>query len=284
MPRVRYALDEPVCSTVSVVGKETRLTVIELTSLTIIFFLTSTISVVTGSTSLITVPAMLQFGIEPRTALATNMLALTFMSAGGTLPFIGKNVIDRSRLPRLIVLTLASSLLGAWLVLMVPSNALPLIIALAMLAVAIFSMLQPQAGTVPAVGACSRAAEIAGCLVTFALGVYGGFFSGGYVTLLTAAYVALFRMTFVEAVSMTKIINIFSSLVATLIFMWRGLIDYRLGIMLGVAMFVGASLGGRIALKLPNVWLRRVFLAAVVLLALKTLLYDVLWKMLLRAG
>jgi uncharacterized membrane protein YfcA len=125
---------------------------------------------------------------------------------------------------------------------------------------------------------------MAGYLGTFALGVYGGFFSGGYVTLLTAAYVALFRMTFVEAVSMTKIINMFSSLVATLIFMWRGLIDYRLGILLGVTMFVGASLGGRIALKLSNVWLRRVFLAAVVLLALKTLLYDVLWKMLLRAG
>jgi hypothetical protein len=44
-----------------------------------IFFLTSAISVVTGSTSLITVPAMLQFHIEPRTALATNMFALTFM-------------------------------------------------------------------------------------------------------------------------------------------------------------------------------------------------------------
>ena len=66
--------------------------------------------------------------------------------------------------------------------------------------------------------------------------------------------------------------------------MWRGLIDYKLGILLGVGMFLGASIGGRLAFKLPNVWLRRVFLTAVVLLALKTLFYDVLWKMLLRAG
>lgn len=284
MPRVRSARADRDGSRVSVVGKETHVTGIELTALTIIFFLTSIVSVVTGSTSLITVPVMLQFGIAPRTAIATNMLALIFMSAGGTVSFIGKNVIDRTRLPLLIVLTLVSSLLGACLVLIVPSDTLPLLIALAMLAVAVFSMVQPQAGIVPAAGARSRAVEMAGYLGTFALGVYGGFFSGGYVTLLTAAYVALFRMTFVEAVSMTKIINMFSSLVATLIFMWRGLIDYRLGILLGVTMFVGASLGGRIALKLSNVWLRRVFLAAVVLLALKTLLYDVLWKMLLRAG
>lgn len=260
------------------------MTAIALTTLMMIFFLTSCISVVTGSTSLITVPVLLQFGIEPRTALATNMLALTFMSAGGTLPFIGKSVIDRSRLPLLIVLTLASSLLGACLVFMVPAKAIPLIISLSMLAVAAFSMAQPKAGIVPAAGARSRAADMAGCSATFALGIYGGFFSGGYVTLLTAAYVALFRMTFVEAVSMTKIINMFSSLVATIVFMWRGLIDYKLGILLGVAGFIGASIGARLALKLPNVWLRRVFLTAVVSLGLKTLLYDVLWKMLLRAG
>jgi hypothetical protein len=34
--------------------------------------LTSAVSVVTASTSLITVPAMLQFHLEPRMALATN--------------------------------------------------------------------------------------------------------------------------------------------------------------------------------------------------------------------
>ena len=56
----------------------------ELAPLVVIFFLTSIISVVTGGTSLITVPAMLQFGIEPRSAVATNMLALTLMSVGGS--------------------------------------------------------------------------------------------------------------------------------------------------------------------------------------------------------
>jgi hypothetical protein len=56
--------------------------------------------------------------------------------------------------------------------------------------------------------------------------------------------------------------------------MWKGLADYRLGILLGIVMFTGGLIGGRVALKLSNIWLRRVFLAAVVALALKTLLYD----------
>jgi hypothetical protein len=36
--------------------------------------------------------------IEAHVAVATNMLALTFMSVGGSLPFVGKGVLSRSRL------------------------------------------------------------------------------------------------------------------------------------------------------------------------------------------
>jgi uncharacterized membrane protein YfcA len=70
-----------------------------------VFFATSLISVVTGSTSLITVPVMIQFGIEPHVAVATNMLALVFMSIGGSLPFARKGVLSRERLPSLIAVT-----------------------------------------------------------------------------------------------------------------------------------------------------------------------------------
>ncbi len=223
---------------------------------------------VTGSTSLITVPAMFQLGIEPRTALATNMLALTFMSIGGTLPFIGKSTIDRRRLPILIILTLTGSILGALLVLSVPSKAMPLIISMLMLAVAAFSIANRDAGVVLCSEKPSQIMEIAGYVATFVLGIYGGFFSGGYVTLLTAAYITLFRMTFVEAIANTKLINIFSSLVATLIFIGRGIVDYKLGIILSLVMFVGGLIGSHFALKMSNIWLRRIFLATVVTLAL----------------
>lgn len=236
-----------------------------------IFLLTSIISVIAGSTSLITVPVMLEFGVEPRAAIATNMLALTVMSIGGTLPFIGKKVIDTKRLPLLIVLTLVGSFLGALIVLIVPSTSMPLIISISMLVIAIVSMANRNAGVVPVEGIPSRIAEIAGYTATFILGIYGGFFSGGYVTLLTAAFVMLFRMTFLEAIATTKLINVFSSLIATLIFMHQGLVDYQLGIILSIAMFLGALIGGHITLKLSNVWLQRVYLTVVAILAFVTL-------------
>jgi len=221
---------------------------------------------------------MLQFGIQPHSAVATNMLALTFMSIGGSLSFRGKNVFDYRRLPLLIVLTLAGSSSGALLLLVVPSRVVPLIISVLMIAVAVFSVVKRKAGITPIERQASRGAEIAGYVATFFLGIYGGFFSGGYVTLLTAAFVALFCMTFVQAVATTKLVNTFSSLVATLIFIWRGLVDYRLGILLGIIMFVGAFIGGHITVRLSNLLLRRIFLAAVIALALKTLFYDFLFR------
>jgi uncharacterized protein len=247
----------------------------KLTILIAVFFFTSVVSVVTGSTSLITVPVMITLGIEAHVAVATNMLALTFMSVGGSLPFMGKGVLSRSRLLPSIVLTMIGSALGALLLLTVPLKRLQITIAVAMIGVAIFSVLNKNLGAASHDAPASRAGLVAGYAVTFLLAVYGGFFSGGYVTLLTAAFVLLFGMTFLQAVATTKVINVFSSGVATLIFVWRGVLDIKLGVILGVSMFLGALLGSRIVLLLSTLWLRRIFIAAVLGLAIKMLFFQV---------
>ena len=77
----------------------------KLFALIAVFFVTSVVSVVTGSTSLITVPLMIGLGIEAHIAVATNMLALTFMSVGGSLPFVGRGIPSRRHLLPGIVLT-----------------------------------------------------------------------------------------------------------------------------------------------------------------------------------
>ncbi len=240
--------------------------------LAVLFFATSIVGVVTGSNSLVTVPVMFQFGVEPRVAVATNMFGLTFMALGGALPFVGKGVFAKDKLPPLIILTLAGSALGALLVFVIPAQRLPLIVSLAMIAVTIFTLWQGK--TKETDGAATPAQLRLAYLLTFVLAIYGGFYSGGYVTLLTALFVGMFRLSFVEAVATTKFVNVFSSGVATLIFMWRGLVDYRLGALLAVAMFAGAFVGARVALKLNELWLRRIFVATVLLLALKILLFD----------
>jgi uncharacterized membrane protein YfcA len=182
------------------------------------------------------------------------------MSAGGSLPFARKGVIERRLLPVSIVLTLVGSAIGALLLLRIPVRALQLTIAIAMLAVAVFSLIRRDSGQSEHTVSNSRRAL--GYIATFILAVYGGFFSGGYVTMLTAVFVFL---------ATTKVINIFSSAVATVIFASQGVVDYKLGIILGVTMSLGALIGGFATTRISGVLLRRIFLVAVLGLAAKML-------------
>jgi uncharacterized membrane protein YfcA len=79
-------------------------------------------------------------------------------------------------------------------------------------------------------------------------------------------------MTFTQSIAATKVINVFSSLVATIVFMWQGLVDYKLGAILAVTMFAGAYVGAHYVTKMNDVWLKRIFLATVFILAIKTII------------
>ncbi len=238
--------------------------------LIIVFFLTSVIGVVTGSNSLIAVPLMFQFGIDPRVAVATNMFALVFMSVGGTIPFLRQGKIELRKISPLVVITIAGSALGAAIVGLITGETMKLIVSVAMIAVVVFTLIKRRSGIEKA-KTISFASMVLTFVLTFLLGIYGGLYSGGYVTILTATLVAFFGMTYSEAVANTKFINVFSSLIATIVFMWQGLVDYKLGLILGVTMFAGAFAGAHFVTKLNDIWIRRIFLSAVLLLAIKTL-------------
>lgn len=237
-----------------------------------VFFLTSLIGVVTGSNSLIAVPVMFQLGIDPKVAVATNMFGLVFMSIGGTIPFVRQKKIEYDKLSPFVLITVISSTLGALLVGVLSSDSIKLIVSAAMIFVALFTLSRHRTGVSDVVRPERFAVPIT-YVLTFILGIYGGLFSGGYVTMLTAVLVGIYGMRYGEAVASTKLINVFSSLIATIVFMWQGLVDYKLGLIIGAAMFVGAYVGAHYATKLNDVWLRRIFLTTVLLLAAKTL-YD----------
>ena len=243
-----------------------------LVILIIVFFLTSVVGVVTGSNSLVAVPVMFQLGIDPKIAIATNMFGLVFMSVGGTIPFLRQGKIEYRKILPLVIITIISSALGALIVGLISGEAIKLIVTVAMIAVVLFTFLKRKSGIEKA-GPVSRGAMLLTFALTFLLGIYGGLFSGGYVTILTATLVAFFGMTYSESVASTKLINVFSSLIATAVFMWQGLVDYKLGLIIGLTMFAGAYAGAHYVTKLNEIWIRRIFLTTVFLLAIK-MFYD----------
>lgn len=238
----------------------------------LLFFATSIVGVVTGSNSLVTVPVMFQFGIDEKVAVATNMFGLTFMAIGGTIPFVRQGSVEFRKLTPLIILTIVGSALGALLVGMITGQSIKLIVTISMIVMIIFTLVRHKPNEAADQPSSPRhPANVITYLLTFLLAIYGGLFSGGYVTVLTVVLVTFAAMSFTESVAATKFINVFSSGIATLIFMWQGLVDYRLGIFLAVSMFAGAYVGAHYATKMNEIWLKRIFVATVLILAIKTL-------------
>lgn len=246
----------------------------EFALILLIFLVTSIIGVVTGSNSLITVPVMFQFHIEPRVAVATNMFGLVFMTAGSTIPFLRQKTVEIRKVSPLLIITAVSSALGAMLVSRISAEGIKTLVSVSMIAVAIFVLVKPGSGTSEAERPVTPG--ILAYAIAFGLGVYGGLFSGGYVTIMTVVLVAFFGMRFSESVAATKLINLVSSGIASILFMWQGLVDYTLGFWLAATMFVGGYIGAHYAARMNDVWLKRIFLAAVLLLAIK-IIYDLIF-------
>jgi uncharacterized membrane protein YfcA len=239
-----------------------------LVILIVAFFLTSLVGVVTGSNSLITVPVMFQVGIDEKVAVATNMFGLVFMAIGGAIAFIRKGHVEKKGLPPLIALTIVGSAIGALIVGRISGSAIKTIVTVAMFSIVIFTLIGSRKKNSDA-SEHSRFQAL-GMVLAFLLAIYGGLYSGGYVTVLTATCVAFLGMSYSGAIAATKVINVFSSGIAALVFMYQGLVDYRLGVILGLTMFIAAYIGAHVATRMNEVWLRRIFLATVLVLAVKT--------------
>jgi hypothetical protein len=119
---------------------------------------------------------------------------------------------------------------------------------------------------------------MAGYLGTALLGVYGGFFSGGYTTLMTVLCTVCFGLTMIESVAVTKPVNLLSCAAASVVFFAGGLIDLRVGVPLAAANLVGGWLGAHAALKGGERFVRLLFLLTVGALAAKLLVSDLLLR------
>jgi len=243
-------------------------------ALSLASFLVSIVSVVTGCTSLLTVPILVQFGLEPRRAIATNMLALTFLSLGGCFSFRGRGLVNREHLVPLAALTLAGSAIGALLLVGTPSRWLSTILLGVLVIAAPLVLLHGRTRSATVLPPSARLVFL-GHLATFVLGIYGGFFSGGYVTLLSLAFLSFYRMAPLSVVATTKLANVISSAVASMIFLEQGLVDLPIAVLLGAVMFAGGFLGGRLAGRLKEIWLRALFIVGLAALAIKLALSGV---------
>ena len=243
--------------------------------LTVLMIVTGAIGAITGGNSLINVPILIAFGVAPREAIATNMFAVIFMTVSATARFARARMLRMKLLLPLGIITVATSAYGARLAVKLPETVVKLVVGISMAVLVVFiALYRKNAAPV----APTRARRWWGYVGTTLLGVYGGFFSGGYTTLMTVLCTVCFGLTMMESVAVTKPINLLSCVAASAVFFAGGLIDLRIGVPLAAANLVGGWLGAHAALKGGDRFVRLLFLGTVAALAAKLLVWDLILR------
>jgi uncharacterized protein len=250
-------------------------TTTQLVLLTLTMLVTGAVGAITGGNSLINVPLMIMIGMPPRQAVATNMFAVIFMTVSATARFARARMLRGELLLPLGLLTVATSALGARIAVKLPETVVKLVVGVSMAVLVVFIAVYRKNG---APVAPSRGRRWAGFIGTTLLGLYGGFFSGGYTTLMTVLCTVCFGLTMMESVAVTKPINLLSCVAASAVFFAHGLVDLRVGVPLAAANLLGGWLGAHAALKGGDRFVRLLFLGTVAVLALKLLVWDLILR------
>jgi uncharacterized membrane protein YfcA len=238
-------------------------------------FAVSIVSASVGGTALVIVPLLIAFGVEPRVAIATNKFAILFLSLAATLGFRRRVHLPPGRVMALLAVPVVlGTVAGALLVLRTPAGVTRIIIGTAAIAAGVFLFVRRGAGLTDRAGRMGRGETLKTMLILLPLSVYGGFFTGGYATLLTYALVLTLGFSFLQGVAGTRLLSISAAAAASIIFAWKGIIDYTVSVSLGAAYFAGATLGAHIAIEKGSRWLKGVFLAVVILLALRIFIME----------
>jgi hypothetical protein len=245
-------------------------------ALAAVFFTTSVIGAVTGGQSLINVPALTLGGLGTRQAIATNMFAIAFLSLAAGARFLRERLVPGRLAAGMTALAVATSLVGAQLTVRLPERVVKIVVVCSMAAVLSFLLVRGKRP--PPTVAPRPAVRLLGWIAAAVLGVYGGLFSGGYSTLLTFVCVAAFGLPLMQAVALTKIVNLGSCIAATGVFLHAGLVDLRLAVPLALFATLGGWLGAHLAIKRGEAFVRVLFLVVVSGLAAKLLVDTALGR------
>lgn len=228
------------------------------------------IDAVVGGGGLLQLPALLLVpGMTPLQALATNKLASVFGTATSSLTFYRRVRPSLRTVLPMAAIALLGSFGGASLAAFLPAAVFKPIIVIALLTVAVITLVRPSLGAVTRLkyrGA--RHVVIAGAIGAV-IGFYDGLLGPGTGTFLVISLVGMLGYDFLRASAKAKIVNFATNVGALLFFIPIGAVIWPLGLVMGAANILGSLLGSRMAIARGSRFVRVLFLCVVGVLILK---------------
>jgi uncharacterized membrane protein YfcA len=221
------------------------------------------INAVAGGGTILTFPTLLAVGTPPVIANATSTLALVLGTSGSMYGFRRHIPSIRTWLSRFVPVSVAGGLLGSWL-LTVTSNAtfarlVPFLILFATLLFLVQGLVARVVKRELLESEHSRKVWPA-VLFQFGVSVYGGYFGAGIGILMLATLGFIGLRDIHQMNALKNILGSLINVVAALLFVAKGMVDWPKAGVMTVGAILGYYLGSHYSQKIPQVWVRRLVL------------------------
>ena len=234
-------------------------------------FLAGMVDAVVGGGGLIQIPLLFSAFPQaaPATLFGTNKLASVFGTAGAAVQYSRRVSIPWSAAGPAALAAAIGSWSGARAVVLFPPAALrPLILVLLVL-VALYTFLRKDFGIHHRrLASAGRECGLA-ILIGAALGFYDGFFGPGTGSFLIFLFIRILGMDFLHASVSAKIVNVSTNLAAIAVFVSHGAVFWQVALVMACCNLLGSRVGTGLALRHGAAFIRKAFLAVVLVLILR---------------
>lgn len=242
-------------------------------------FIAGGVNAIAGGGTFFSFPALLAAGVSPVVANASNTVALCPASLASAWAY-RKEALRHGRMAWfLAIASMIGSLIGAEILLHTTDAAFTMLIPwLLLLATLLFAFSKPISRFIAHLRVVSLSmarrqtikhqedgligpSPIGGTCFQLVVGIYGGFFGAGMGILTLAALSMIGYEDIQELNALKNLTSGVNYLIAAGAFILANIISWPYTLVMLATGIIGGYLGGRLARKLPAIWLRRVVIA-----------------------
>ncbi|MFJ9952539.1 sulfite exporter TauE/SafE family protein [Kitasatospora sp. NPDC091207] len=219
------------------------------------------INVIVGSGTLITFPVLLAVGVPPVTANVSNAFGLVPGSLSGVIGYRRELADQGRRLVRLGIAAMLGGLVGAVLLIELPSSAFDAIVPALILLALVLVVIQPRVAKAVAARRRPGGDPDGGLTLltgVFLTGIYGGYFGAAQGVLLLALMGMLLQEDLQRINGVKNALALIVNGVAALFFLFTSTINWAAAGLIAVGSLCGGLLGAKVGRKLPPPALRGV--------------------------
>lgn len=215
-------------------------------------FLAGIINALAGNGSVITLTVLTELlGLPGNIANGTNRVGVLMNAAGAMTGFAGKREMDYKRDMRYILPVIFGAIIGIIVATKVTNEQFMGVFRFLMIVMLVIILVNPERWLISKVGKSILPSWLELPLMLI-LGFYGGFIQMGMGVFYLAVLVLIAKLPMVES-NTIKALSVGSfTLLAVIIFAIAGQVVWSIGLVMGVAQFLGGWLAAHYASKLPG--------------------------------